>query len=194
MWTKDGNQREFWFRVVLNGKGTLGDNGGVHQAEWSNRDRAGLSMGSTEPPSLSTAPCEPRVETRGFFGWCWSWMERAALGTTAELFKNKNWPETKKIFTGCSDPLFLLQPIGRGRISRKGDLNVRESRERRDKIFAGKQITPFWPEMLQKIRSKIAVSIFNRVLYRNPIHFFGRGNTNFWGGGITSKLASQCPS
>ena len=37
-----------------------------------------------------------------------------------------------KIFTACSDS--LSQSIGRGRINREGALDVRESRERRDKI------------------------------------------------------------
>ena len=45
-------------------------------------------------------------------------------------------PKTRKIFTVCSGP--LSQSIGRGRISREGALDVRESRERRDKIFAEK--------------------------------------------------------
>jgi len=35
------------------------------------------------------------------------------------------------------------QSIGRGRISRKGSLVVRESPERRDKIFAGKKKNEF---------------------------------------------------
>ena len=60
-------------------------------------------------------------------------------------------------------------------ISREGSLaDVRESRERRDKIFAEKTETP-------------------KIWIRNSslkILLFGRGKTNF-GGGITSKLASQ---
>ena len=40
------------------------------------------------------------------------------------------------IFTVCSGP--LSQSIGRGRISREGTLDARESRERCDKIFAEK--------------------------------------------------------
>tara|TARA_B100000524_G_scaffold239058_1_gene127551 strand:+ start:488 stop:754 length:267 start_codon:yes stop_codon:yes gene_type:complete len=39
--------------------------------------------------------------------------------------RTKNWPETRKIFTGCSDPLSLS--IGRGGIRREGSLVVRES-------------------------------------------------------------------
>ena len=52
--------------------------------------------------------------------------------------RTKNWPETRKIFTGCSDT--LSKSIGRGRISREGPLVVRESRKRRDKILAEKNI------------------------------------------------------
>jgi hypothetical protein len=42
------------------------------------------------------------------------------------------------IVTGSSDPV-VSQSIGRGRTSREEALDVRESRERRDKIFAGKK-------------------------------------------------------
>ena len=51
---------------------------------------------------------------------------------------------------GESSPSVLVrhavsQSIGRGRISWEGALDVRESRDRRDKIFAEKQKTPkFW--------------------------------------------------
>ena len=45
-------------------------------------------------------------------------------------------PKIEEIFIICSDS--LSQSIGRGRISRGGALDHRESRERRDKIFAAK--------------------------------------------------------
>jgi len=45
-------------------------------------------------------------------------------------------PKNREIFTLCFDP--QSQSIGRGRISREGALDHRESRERRDKIFAAK--------------------------------------------------------
>ena len=48
------------------------------------------------------------------------------------MFKQK----TREIFTGYSDP--LSQSIGRGQISWEGALDVRESRERRDTVFAKK--------------------------------------------------------
>jgi hypothetical protein len=43
-----------------------------------------------------------------------------------------NWPKPGKLFTVRFGP--ASQSIGRGRISREGALDVRESRERRDKI------------------------------------------------------------
>ena len=54
--TEGGDQRVWRLRLVSDGKSTLGDNGGVHQAEWSSpcQNRAELSM-YIEPPSLSTA-------------------------------------------------------------------------------------------------------------------------------------------
>ena len=77
----------------------------------------------------------------------------------------------------------LSQSIGRGRLSREGSLDHRESRERRDKIFAAK--TENAKIFKKKIGSgkQFKFSVWN-------FHFFGRGKTNFWGG-ITSKLASQ---
>ena len=48
----------------------------------------------------------------------------------------KEMGKNQEFFTGCPDP--LSQPIGGGQISREGALDVRESRERRDKIFAEK--------------------------------------------------------
>ena len=46
--------------------------------------------------------------------------------------RKMNWPKTGKCFTVSFGP--PSQSIGRGRISREGALDVRESRERRDKI------------------------------------------------------------
>ena len=71
--TKGGNQRVRRLRCVSDGKSTLGDNGGVHQAEWSSpsQNRAELSM-DIEPPSLSTAPVgteggDQRVQNSGMY-------------------------------------------------------------------------------------------------------------------------------
>ena len=47
--------------------------------------------------------------------------------------RKKNWPKNAKIlFTVCFGP--ASQSIGRGQLSREEALDVRESRERRDKI------------------------------------------------------------
>jgi len=52
------------------------------------------------------------------------------------FFWQSSNPKTGKIFTLCFGS--LSQSIGCGRISREGALDHRESRERRDKIFAAK--------------------------------------------------------
>ena len=46
--------------------------------------------------------------------------------------RKMNWPRTGKVFTVHFGP--ASQSIGRGRLSREGALDVREIRERRDKI------------------------------------------------------------
>ena len=86
-----------------------------------------------------------------------------------------------KIFTGSSDT--LSQSIGRGRISREGALDYRESREQRDKIFAAQTVKR------QNFQKK---NWIRKTVFSGEFSFFGRGKTNFFGGGgITSKLASQ---
>ena len=85
--------------------------------------------------------------------------------------QTKNWP--KLVFFGPPS-----QSIGRGRISREGALDVRESREQRDKTS---------PEKTERQNFGSETTIFN-----GEFSFFCRGKTNFFGrGGITSKLASQ---
>ena len=69
--------------------------------------------------------------------------------------RKQNWPETGKVFTVCSD--LRSQSIKRGRISREGVLDVRESRERRDKI-----VPKFSPEK----RRKNAILACNVPLFR----------------------------
>ena len=66
------------------------------------------------------------------------------------------------------------QSIGRGRISREGALDHRESRERRDKIFAAKTENA-------KIFKK------NWISGKQFSGDFGRGKTNFFGGGYNFK-------
>ena len=137
--------------------------------------------------------------------------------------RKKNWPKTGKFFTVCFGP--PSQSIERGRISRKGALDVRESRERRDEI-----VPKFSPEKQEKRnfglifftflragslvvresrhrhdrisdinsrkrkrrkRKNGSESFFSNVGVRIPFsivewyfHFFGRGKTHFFGGGV----------
>ena len=62
-------------------------------------------------------------------------------------------PKNREIFTVCSGS--LSQSIGRGRISREGALDVRESRERRDKI-----VPIFSPEKQEKRNFGLKFSAF----------------------------------
>ena len=71
------------------------------------------------------------------------------------------------------------QSIGRGRISREGALDHRESRERRDNIFAAKTENAKNFKKKNGSRSGKQFSVGN-------FHFFGRGKTDFLGEGITS--------
>ena len=72
----------------------------------------------------------------GFFWGCRSGLDAGPFEKTffgdVRMLKQKKG----KIFTVCSGP--ASQSIGRGRLSREGALDHRESRERRDKIFAAK--------------------------------------------------------
>ena len=72
--------------------------------------------------------------------------------------------------------------IGRGRISREGALDHRESRERRDKVSAAKTVKR------QKIKKKLDLE--NSFQWEIFI-FLAAGKLTSFGGGITSKLASQ---
>ena len=74
-----------------------------------------------------------------------------------------------------SDP--LLQSIGRGRISREGAIDLRESRERRDKIFAEKEENVKILDQKQKFKFSMLESGDSQ-----NVHFFGRVKTNFGGG------------
>ena len=85
-----------------------------------------------------------------------------------------------KIFTLCFGP--RSQSIGRGRISREGALDHRESRERRDKIFAAKTENA----KIFKIDFGSGISFQWGIFI-----FLAAGKLTFWGGVITSKLASQ---
>ena len=87
------------------------------------------------------------------------------------MFEPKN---CGKVFTVCCGQ--ASQSIGRGRISREGALDLRESRERRDNNFA--KITED-AKILDR-KQQFSVGSF----------LFLAAETNFWGG-ITSKLAGQ---
>ena len=80
---------------------------------------------------------------------------------------NQKLGKNRETFTICSGT--RSQSIERGRISWEGALDVRESRERRDKNFAEKQKTV---RKRQNFGSETA--IFSR-----EFSFFGRGTTNF---------------
>ena len=84
--------------------------------------------------------------------------------------------KNREIFVWRSCP--ASQSIGRGRISREGALDLRESRERRDKIFAEKKKTP---------KKWIKNSSFQWGIFI----FLAAEKLTFLGGGINSKLASQ---
>ena len=107
------------------------------------------------------------------------------MGLLKKLFFDKcSNPKTGEIFTLCFGP--RSQSIGRGRISREGALDHRESRERRDKIFAEKTENAknfkkiFWIRKTGKQRFQWGTFIF-----------LAAGKLTFLEGGITSKLASQ---
>ena len=68
-------------------------------------------------------------------GFFWGVDQDSIVKLLKKLFFYKvRIPKTGKIFTLCFGP--RSQSIGHGRISREEALDHRESRERRDKIFA----------------------------------------------------------
>ena len=110
----------------------------------------------------------------------------ACSGTRSQIAIDRSWSNKSGRITCCSrESRTAWQTFRRGRISRVGSLVVRESRERRDKIFAEKK--PFWPENLD---------IRNSSFQWGFLFFWPRKRQLFLGGGrgITSKLASQYPS
>ena len=109
------------------------------------------------------------------------------VGTKKKLFLCFSSSKNLEIIVWRSCP--PSQSIGRGRISREGALDHRESRERRDKIFAEKTENAknfkkiFWIRKTGKQRFQWGTFIF-----------LAAGKLTFLEGGITSKLASQWPS
>ena len=69
-------------------------------------------------------------------GFFWGVDQDEMPGLLEFFFWRFRPQKTGKIFTVCFGP--ASQSIGRGRISQEGALDHRESRERRDKIFAAK--------------------------------------------------------
>jgi len=73
--------------------------------------------------------------------------------------RKNNWPKTAKIsFTVCFSP--ASQSIGRGQLSREEALDVRESRERRDKIVPNFIYTPEKQENKRNLNFGLKVCIF----------------------------------
>ena len=130
-------------------------------------------------PRFVTRLLTPRSRKSGYglllgcrSGWDFGPFEKT-------FFWQSSNPKPGKIFTLCFGP--KSQSIGRGRISREGALDHRESRERRDKIFAAKTVKRqnFQKKLDQE--SSFQWGIFN---------FLAAGKLTFLGGDITSKLAS----
>ena len=123
-------------------------------------------------PAIVTRLLTPRSRKPGYglLLGCRSGFDRGPFENT--FFWQSSNPKTGKIFTLCFGP--RSQSIGRGRISREGALDHRESRERRDKIFAAKTLKNA-KIFKKKIGSGKQFSVGN-------FHFFGRGKTNFGGG------------
>ena len=72
-------------------------------------------------------------------GFFWGVDQDSIVKLLKTLFFDKvRIPKNGKIFTLCFGP--RSQSIGRGRISREAALDHRESRERRDKIFAAQTV------------------------------------------------------
>ena len=117
-------------------------------------------------------------------GFFWGVDQDAIVDLLKKLFFDKVRPPKpgkSSFFTLCFGP--RSQSIGRGRLSREGALDHRESRERRDKIFAAKTVNR------QNFQKKNGSGKLKQFSVGN-FHFFDRGKTHFFGGDITSKLAS----
>ena len=105
-------------------------------------------------------------------GFFWGVDQDETLDLLKKLFLTKFEPTNRdKIFTLCFGP--KSQSIGRGRISREGALDHRESRERRDKIFAAPTVKR------QNFQKKIGSG--KQFLVGN-FHFLAAGKLTFFGG------------
>ena len=83
----------------------------------------------------------PQSRNFGYMGFLWDVDQDQIEDPIKKLFIRCSNPQTEEVFTVCWNP--LSQSIGGGRISREGALDVRESRERRDKIWPKKNTPTF---------------------------------------------------
>ena len=114
-------------------------------------------------------------------GFFWGVDQDETLDLLRKLFLTKFEPKNRENLHS----LFWTfgpksQSIGRGRISREGALDHRESRERRDKIFAAKTVKRQKFQKKNGSGKQFSVGNFH-------FRFFGRGKTNFLGGGYNFK-------
>ena len=115
---------------------------------WSNNIYTAYTLGTSSPGREQNKFGQhlsreilltPRSRKSGYDGLllllgCRSPLDRGPFEKL--FFWQSSNPKTGKFFTLCFGP--RSQSIGRSRISREGALDHRESRERRDKIFAAK--------------------------------------------------------
>jgi len=126
-------------------------------------------------PTFVTRLLTPRSRKSGYglLLGCRSGCDRGPFEKT--FFSQSSNPKTGKIFTLCFGP--RSQSIGRGRISREGALDHRESRERRDKIFAAKTVNA-----AKIFKKKIGLGNIITVFSGEFSFFWPRENSLFWGG------------
>ena len=108
-------------------------------------------------------------------GFFWGVDQDSIVGLLKKLFFDKvrtQKPGKSSLSVYCFGP--RSQSIGRGRISREGALDHRESRERRDKIFAAQTVNKR-QNFQKKIGSGKQFSVGN-------FHFLAAGKLTFLGG------------
>jgi len=96
-------------------------------------------------------------------GFFWGVDQDSIVGLSKKLFVDKvrtQKPGKSSLSVYCFGP--RSQSIGRGRISREGALDHRESRERRDKIFAAKTVKrqKFQKKWIRKTAFNVEFSFF----------------------------------
>ena len=121
--------------------------------------QARLAKNSIFFASICHAITEPPGHETPAMGFFWGVDQEYVDGgpfekTFFDDVRKKKWPKPGEFFIVCFGP--PSQSIGRVRISREGALDVRESRERRDKI-----VPKFSPEKQEKRNLNLA-SFFPR--------------------------------